>query len=56
MILQTFSKDPQSTYGRDKEINDTRTTSKEKLFREVVNTFIKNIFFGTIFNQTTLMI
>lgn len=45
MILQTFSKNPQSVYGRDKEINDTRTPSKEKLFKEVVNTFIKEFFF-----------
>lgn len=45
MILQTFSKNPQSVYGRDKEINDTRTLSKEKLFKELVNTFIKEFFF-----------
>lgn len=45
MILQTFSKNPQSVYGRDKKINDTRTLSKEKLFKELVNTFIKEFFF-----------
>lgn len=41
MILQKISKNPQSMYGRNKEKKGTSTTSKEKLFKEVVNNFIK---------------